>query len=440
MFKYLWKNKLALIIILLALWLVPSTIGVPEQNRTETIITAVGIDKLDTEYEVSVQYIVPHGTESPASLQIASQKGESVGMAIEKLNLQIGKLSGFAHCKFLVFNDEAGKEDLTKIFDYFLRQKTNTNNISLINTKDSAKDLLNISNNLNSDLYSFLNNNGYSNELKDYQDVKTLGDFYMTYFSPIKCMLVNIIDVEEESSSSDSQQGQSGSGGGESDTKASGSSNSSGGSSAKQGKSESGKEDSSKSASSQSQSGGGQKSIANNATMLVLKDSKSLLKLDEQTSNGMSWFNPNIKKKNFKVKNYSDKDIKDADFIIDLHNKISLSDVYFKDGKPYYKLKLILFVRTSQITSQNLKQADYEILQRRFSEDFKNAMRESVLSEIKLAEQNFKQNKYDVIDCFNKFYKFKTSELKQFLKTIENDEDFISNVNFEYEINFVQSF
>ena len=67
-------------------------------------------------------------------------------------------------------------------------------------------------------------------------------------------------------------------------------------------------------------------------------------------------------------------------------------------------------------------------------------MREEVLKSLKSAENNFKQNNYDVIDCYAWFLKTKNKELKEYLKTLKNTEEFIKNVNFEYNIQFVQSY
>ena len=84
MLKYLWKNKVFLFLLILAVWLVPSTIGLSEQSQTESIVTAIGIDKQNSEFEVSLQYIVPNVSNGPEGLKIISQKGDSVGDAVEK--------------------------------------------------------------------------------------------------------------------------------------------------------------------------------------------------------------------------------------------------------------------------------------------------------------------------------------------------------------------
>lgn len=410
MLKYIWKNKIMLIIILLAFWLVPQTIGLSEQSQTESIVTAIGIDKQDNEFEVSLQYIIPNATDGPEGLKIVSEKGESVGSAIEKIKLQLGKLSGFAHCKFLAFNDEACEDNFTSLLDFLIRRKTNTNNIILINTPDSAKDLLSMSSKLDSDLYSFLNNNGSNNELEDFHDLRTVGDYYGSYFSPVKCMVINSVSIKDSSSGS-----------------ASGSESGSG-------------ESSSGSQSSGSSTSESKKELENKGKLLIIKDAKKLITLTEEESDNLNLFNPRIKRDNFTVKNFSEGHLNNSNILFNVLNKIYTAKAYFKNGQPYYKVNLKLYVRTGEVISQNLSQKDYAVLQEDFSPKLVSAMREEVLKSLRLAEENFKKNNYDVIDCYNWFYKTKNKELKEYLKTLENKDEFIKNVNFEYNIEFVQTY
>ena len=109
-------------------WLVPTTISVPQQSRTETIVIAAGIDKKENDYEVSLQYIIPHSSTSSESLDMITEKGNSVDEAIQKINKELGKISGFAHCRVIVFNDYAAENGITDFLDCLIRKKTNTNN------------------------------------------------------------------------------------------------------------------------------------------------------------------------------------------------------------------------------------------------------------------------------------------------------------------------
>lgn len=411
MLKYLWKNKLILIFLLLAIWLIPNVIGLSEQSQTESIITAVGIDKIDNEYEVSLQYIVPSAAGGPEGLKLTTQKGKTVGETIEKIKLQLGKLSGFAHCRFLAFNDKAGEENITEMLDFLLRRKTNTNNIILINTPDSSKELLSLSSQLNSDLYSYLNNNGFSTEFGEFYNLKTIGDFYDSYFSPVKCISINRVKIKEENSQDSS--------GEQEQSKESSSSANAGG-------------EAQSSTSSQSK-----KEFENKGELIIIKNAKKLLTLNEEQSDNLSWFNPEIKQDQFSIENYSEGHLENSSILFNVSNKLYSTNVYFLNNTPTMEVNLKLYVRVGEVVSKNLKQSDYEGLQRNYSSKLKKAMNEKLLSSLKQAEEHFKQNEYDVISCFDTFFKFKNKELKNYLKSTSVQE-FIKNVKFVYNIEFVQ--
>ncbi len=413
MLKYLWKNKLLIILLLLIFTLCPTTISLPEQSRTESIITAVGVDKKDDEYEVTIQYIVPQSSGGQENLKISSAKGKSVGEVFEGLNLELGKTLGFAHCRFIAFNDEAGKDNLTKILDYLLRQKTNTNNIVLINTKESANELISTATGIDSDLYTFLSNSGYSNELKEYNDLTTIGDFYKVYFGPTKSMCVYIVDTKESTSSS---------GGGGGENGGSSSSSSSGGGSG----------------GSSSSSSEAKKEISNKERIMIVKDSKILVALSEEESNNLVWFNEKVSRLQFEVKGYKDDRIGEVDTMINVFKRNVKKKVYFDNkGVPHYKLITKNYVRASQLIADSLGKEDYEVSNNRFDEDFTKFVKDFSINKLKKAEEHFKTYNYDVIDCYDLFYKFKNKELKEYLKTHSKD-DFIKDVVFEYEVEFIQ--
>lgn len=407
MIKYIWKNKILLILLLLGLWLVPNVIGLPEQSRTESIVTAIGIDKNNEDYEVSLQYIVPSAAGSAEGLKINTQKGKTVGEAIEKIKLQLGKLSGFAHCRFLIFSDGACEENFTELLDFLLRRKNNTNNIVLVNTPDSAKEVLSMSNKLDSDIYSFLDNNFSENEFGDFHNLKTIGDYYNTYFSPVKCLLVNRVSLRESSNQNASTSGSS--------------------------NEEEGKEQTSQNKESN------KKEFENKGEQIVLKNNKKLLSLTQEESDNLLWFNPKIKRDQFIVKNFSENNLVDTSILFNVLNKQLYKKAYFKDGKPNFDVSLRLHIRTGEISGSNISKKDYEVLQKTLSEKLKKEMTKTILTSLTSAEENFKENNYDVIECYNSFYKFKNKQLKEYLlKNPQAKDNFIKEVKFNYKIEFIQ--
>ena len=412
MLKNILKNKFLLVICLLIVWLVPNTISVPEQSRTETIVIAVGVDKDKDEYEVSLQYIIPHASTSSESLNLISEKGKSVDECIQKINKELGKFSGFAHCRVIAFNDEACEYNTTQILDSLLRKKTNTNNIVLISTPKSAKDLLTTSNNLDSNLYTFLNNSAFSNELRGYEDLTSIGDYYDCFFGFCKCLKVNIIEVEE---SKESSSGDGSGGGSENSEQESGSGSGGGGQSKDKGK-----------------------KLKNEGKLLIIKNEKKLISLSKEESENLNWFNKNVEKMHFEIKNISDEYLKNANLTFNVSRKEVSYKPYFKDGTPNMDVKVKVHLNLVQILSEKITQENYKINHDFLTNKVNEEISKSILEKLTQAENNFKQNKYDVLSLEEMFYKFCNKEYKAYTNSKLENRYFLEDVNFNYYVEIVK--
>ena len=443
--KYLWKNKILIVLLLLLTILFPSTISTPQQSRTENIVTAVGIDKNGEEYEVSIQYVIPYADSGEGTFKMSSAKGKTVGEAVETLSVQTGRLSGFAHCRALLFNQEASEDDMTSILDYFIRIKPNTNNIVLLHTKKSSKDTLSAVKNFNGEFYTILNANGLSNDQRRYQEFKNIGDYYNSYFSPSKCIEIGVIDVMDNSSKQSSQSsgssgGSSSSGSSSSGSSSSGSSGSGSGSGQSPNASSSNTSSSNdmSSGSSGGESGGGEKKVFNAGEKLILKNAKKVALLDKEQSSNLSFFNPNIKDMSYSLEHFSDELCKDVSIIFDIHDKNCKVVPSFENGVPHYTLDLTLNMRTTEISGGNVGEEMYYVLNKKFSETLKQTLKDSVTNNLRQAEQHFKQYKYDVIKCYETFYKFKNKEFKQYLSSLPEGKYYMEDVVFDYKVTIIQ--
>lgn len=415
--RYLWKNKILIVILLLLIIMFPSTISIPQQSRTENIVTAVGIDKTGDEYEVSIQYVIPYAGDGENTFKMSSAKGKSVAEAIETLSVETGRLSGFAHCRALVFNKEASEENLTELLDYFIRIKTNTNNIVLLCAKESSKDTLSAVKNFNGEFYTILNANGFSNDQRRYQDFKSIGDYYNSFFSPSKSIAISVIDLKEDDSKSSSSGGSSG---GSSGNSLSSNDLSSGG-----GGSESG-------------GGGGEKKVSNAGEQVVIKDSKFVALLDKEQATHLAFFNPSIRDMNYRLDHFSDEKCNDVSIYFDIHDKSSKALVSFVDGKPHYTLDLTLNMRATEIVGQSVGENLYFLLNKKFTDTLKQRLTNGITANLRQAEEHFKQNKYDVVKCYETFYKFKNKEFKTYLNSLSQDKYFLEDITFDYKITINQ--
>ena len=409
--KYILRNKILFAVILLVVVLFPNIIAMPQQSRTENIITAIGIDKNDDEYEVFVQYVIPYAESEKNSLKIMSGKGVSVGEAIENMDMEYGKNSGFAHCRALIFNDKACEENLTEILDYLLRIKTNTNDILLVNTRDSAGKVLECVGNLDNEFYTIINSNGIANDQRKYQDLKSIGDYYNSQFGESKSIAINLIDVEENDSHSESD-----SSGGEDNDKSGGA----------------------KSGGSSSNTQSDAQKIKNHGELIIIKNGKKITSLTQDESKALSWFDNQIKESSVVVKNFTDGLYKNADLNFYVYNKRGRISTSFVDGKPKYTYHLKVYLRTAQIIQNGTKMDVYEVNKKKLSDKLVYQITENIKSELFSAENHFKSYDYDVVKCNEYFHKFHPYKYADYLKTLSYGESFIKNVDFEYKIEIIQ--
>lgn len=430
--KYLWHNKILILVLLLFILMFPTTISLPQQSRSENIVTAVGIDKMGEEYEVSLQYLIPYAGSSENALKCASMKGKSVGEAIEKFNLDFGKVSGFAHCRAIVFNKEASDDNLNEALDYLQRIKTNTNNIFLVSTEKSAKELLDSVKDLNSEFYVILSRDSVAGQHNHYESLRSFGDYYDAILGPVKCIAINNINVEEDTSSSSN--GGASAGGGSGSGESSGGGGSNGDSSSSSGSTSSGDTGGGSGSSSSGSSTGKASKIKNDGSLTIIKNAKRLLTLTAEESDSLNWFNSKVKDMTLRVSGFSDEIYKNADITFDVYKRFTSVDTYFVDGKPVYRLNLLVDVTIIEAVKESLNSDEFVPANNLFSDKLKTAVVGEIKNKLRNAESNFRQNKYDVVDCYEHFYKYNNKQFKAYLKNLSETDYFLDNVIFEYNV------
>ena len=176
----------------------------------------------------------------------------------------------------------------------------------------------------------------------------------------------------------------------------------------------------------------------NSDEKLILKNAKKVALLDKEQSSNLSFFNPNIKDMSYSLEHFSDELCKDVSIIFDIHDKNCKVVPSFENGVPHYTLDLTLNMRTTEISGGNVGEEMYYVLNKKFSETLKQTLKDSVTNNLRQAEQHFKQYKYDVINCYETFYKFKNKEFKQYLSSLPEGKYYMEDVVFDYKITIIQ--
>ena len=117
------------------LFIIPDSVTSPEIEQ-RVIASVLGVDKADGIYKVTAQVVVPKraGEGDPAQ-DVVSAEGKSVPEGIDKLNRALGRNIELGHCGVIVIGDTAGADFL----DYLLAGSILTTGTYLVNAADASQ-------------------------------------------------------------------------------------------------------------------------------------------------------------------------------------------------------------------------------------------------------------------------------------------------------------
>ena len=142
-----------IVFIIILIFFTPFSIYSPGENRNRGVVTAIGIDRLQDEYEVSLLTFIPTANQSyQEKTSVISGKGESVADAIYNAQIAMGRKIGLSHAKTTVVNESLLEEDVASTVDYLSRVASLPENTVFVCTNKSAKQMLEQSHDLVDDL------------------------------------------------------------------------------------------------------------------------------------------------------------------------------------------------------------------------------------------------------------------------------------------------
>ncbi len=90
------------------------------QLSERAIVEAVGIDKKDDEFSVSIQYYNPENTNSESSQDsYVSHSAKTISKAMEEIKAKLGKELYFAHNNIIIIGKAAAESDVNDILSFF---------------------------------------------------------------------------------------------------------------------------------------------------------------------------------------------------------------------------------------------------------------------------------------------------------------------------------
>ena len=386
------------IVTISVLLLLPTSLGMQHQSTEKAIVLGFGVDKVDSGYEISMQILIPQYNQSfSEKVEIVSEKGKTVDLALDNACLKIGKKLGVAHANIIVLNSAVLKDDIMRVLDYFYRDRYLGNYSIVLSTDDSAKELLKATSEMDSASLNSLNNIVKYNDKNVLGQQSNLHTIATGYYSPARTCVIPHINLQKESGQKDATS--------ESAENAGVNSDKSNGSSGNGEPSEQ-----------------GTTKLKNEGDVVIIKDGKFKTKLERGEFRGFSWLMNNCDGYVLELNNISDDIYVDATVAVEIiKSKVKLNYSFSNLNKPIIDVDINLSYKILSATQSVYDSEKYADFVPQDTGALEIAIKNLIKTEIQNALQIAKNEHFDVWNVYDKLHQFYPKKLKKHLDETEND-------------------
>lgn len=410
--KYL-KNPMLIVLIIILLFYTPQAIYSPGESRRRGVVTAIGVDKIASQYEVSLLTFIPNVNQSFKEVSsVISGKGDTLAHAIYNAQTAMGRRVGLAHAKTTVVSEELMKEDIATHIDYLSRVSSLPENTVIICTDKTAKELLEASHSLESTVGLQLEQIIGYNDQNLYVADTSLESFYKGYYSDVKSSIMGFLtvaeggDEDQQANTEPTEQ----TGGDQVDTTGS------------KGSGESGGQSSSK----------GDKHIVNQGEAVLVKDGKFAQKLTLDELNGINLLNQDAIRQNVTIEDVTQHD-KQVNMTYKIKSKNINVSTHFENGYPIFDAHIVLGMELVEINGEhvNLKvNTEFSHI----NEEVKDKLDEKIKRQFVNAIKVLRENKADILSATEYFVRHNKDQYDKFISKIGEPQDFLNYVNFKLSL------
>ena len=377
----------------------------PAQSQTQAIVTALAVDTTeDNLVEVSAVILTPVQGSS-TKRKAYSAEGVDITSAINNISLQLGKQIGFGQCDIMALGDNLCEENAMKALDYLNRTKRVGRNAVLINfsgkTEDIANCVVQLNDNMSLKVSEIINFN------REYivATETNIESFFKGYYGDLSLSImpkIKVSEIEEVNAvkikveDSGTSQSSSGDGGGTSP-----------------------------------RSGGGQGKelyFVNDGTTSVFREGKKFAEISPDDVKYINLMQPENVLGTFVLEGVNRNLFNNARVVLDLSNKPKIS----------YEIDLYIVldeIIESEKTENLLHTENWFV-----DDSVVNGLKSKVQENLDKVVNKLKSQNIDMIEVYDKFYKFKNKKFTQFLNSLENKQDFLKDVMFDYKITIHSSY
>ena len=199
------RNKYFYIFTALIILMFPSTLYMQSDKDKTIIVTTMGVDYQDDEYELTTLAITPlGGQDTNVNLEIFTATGKTIAEALENISNNTGKNVGLAHCDCIILSMDTLSSNITHTLDYFTRTSNLTTNATLVATDGKSKDLIEATKSSHDLLNLSVKNIVLYQEGKSVLNNVNIEKFYRNYLSHSSSFYMPVLSVKESDESSSS--------------------------------------------------------------------------------------------------------------------------------------------------------------------------------------------------------------------------------------------
>lgn len=411
--RQIMKNKTFYIFMILSIFMFPDAIFQQGDKARTAIVTTVGIDKVDSDYEVSVLTVIPKGaSQLNANLELFSAKEKTVVKALDAIGDSLGKNIGLSHCDCIILSMDILEDDICNVLDYFVRNANMSNNASVIVARESSKEMLEASKSANN-LYDLTLKDivKYSDD-DNYNTGMNIETFYKDYFSFDTVSIFPLLTIESDSNSS------SGTGGGEDSSTSQSSTESSG----------SGGEDRGKS------SGGNSKNVKNNGESVILKNGKYINTLTEDENYIYNLLSSHSKHESVTIDGVCDNIVTNAKETYRVVDKFNHKRTHVENGRPKVDFYLYLVLELEEVVAEEYSLKSIESLEQYITPNVKQKLLDTINTRFYSSVADMKKTNQDILKVGRDFYAYHTREWDRYIEGREDE--YLEDIDFELHIDF----
>lgn len=383
----------------------------PAQSKTQAIVTALAVDETEENLiEVSTVVLTPVQA-TPSKRKAYSAQGVNITTALDNIALQLGKEIAFGQCDIMALGDNLCEENALKALDYLTRTKRVGRNAVLINfsgtTEDFANCVIQLNDNMSLSIAEIIN----ANEKRVTANETNIETFYKGYYSDLSTSIMPKIAINEEASPNAIKINVEG-----------------------------GNSTNSSSNVTTSSSNNKELYFLNDGTTSVFKEGKKVGEILPDEVKYINLLQPQNILGTFKLQNVTTDLFTNAEVVINMINKDVSYKLSFENGLPKITYTLDLYIIIDEIIESE-KSEDLLYTENWFvDKSLVNALQNKIIENLDIGITKLKSEQIDILNIYDKFYKFKNKQFEKYLNTLDDKQNFLQNIQFNYKVNINSSY